>query len=253
LTDLLTVYVDESGDAGTLGRGTRWLVLAGVAETGAPGALRNTLVDIAQRLRQEGPLAVHFSRIRNASVQHAALATLANEDFTTIVVASDTRRVRLGDGLAEPNVQYRYALKLLFERASQLAAHRGCQLDFVVEASGHFDVEAFRQYLLRSKGRPSPQDRTIWDVVDISRVRTISKNGELLLSAADGVSYAFLRALEPPPGWNVATPQLAELFQRHLWTGRLGSRVLHNGLTFVPTPETPAFLREYPHLRRLLK
>lgn len=253
MTDILTVYVDESGDAGTLGRGTRCLALAGVAETGEPGALRDTLVDIAKLLRRAAPFAVHYSRIKNASVQLAALTTLANEDFTAIVVASDSTRIRPGTGLAEPNVHYRYALKLLFERASQLAAQRGSQLDFVIEASGHFDVEAFRQYLLRARSRPGPDDRTKWEVVDISRVRTSPKHGELLLRAADGVSYAFLRALEPPRGWSVATPQLAEPFQRHMWRGMSGSRVLHNGLAFLPTPETPSFLREYPHLRRWTK
>ena len=228
-------------------------MLAGVAETGTPAALRNALVDIAKRLRQEAPFAVHFSGIRNASVQHAALTTLANEDFTAIVVVSDTRRVLPGTGLDQPNVHYRYALKLLFERASQLAAQNDCLLDFVIEASGHFDADAFRQYLSRSRERPGPHDRTNWEVADISRVRTRPKDGELLLSAADGVSYAFLRALEPPRGWDVVTHQLAELFRRHLWKGLQGSRVLHNGLVFLPTPETPSYLREYPHLRQLLR
>lgn len=107
MIDTLTVYVDESGDAGTLGRGTRWLVLAGVAETGERAALRQTLADIGVRLGQQSPSAVHFAHIRNASVQHAALATLANEDFTAIVVACDTTRVRREDGLAEPSVHYR--------------------------------------------------------------------------------------------------------------------------------------------------
>lgn len=250
MTDILTVYVDESGDPGTRGSGTRWLVLAGVAETGEPGAIRNALVDIAQRLNQGAPFAVHFSSIQKASVQHAALTKLANEDFTAIVVASDTTRVH-GAGLEEPKVHYRYALKFLFERASQLAAQRDCQLSFVIESSHQFDVAAFRQYLSRTKEQPTRHDRTNWEAAEISRVRTIPKHGELLLSAADGVSYALFRALEPPRGWDVVTPQLAELFKRQLWRGMEGTSVLHNGLAFVPTPETPSFLHEYPHLRRL--
>ena len=248
-SDLLTVRVDESGDAGTGGKGTRWLVLAAIAETGEPGELSAAVEEIRHRLGLSSAAALHFSRIRRASDRYGAYLALARAPFSAVVVAADSHATYPDSGLNEPAVYYRHALKFVLERASQLAAAQERMLEFVIEEAGHFSLPEFHDYLRRIRMSASSRDRTDWDVVDIDLIRTARKDEDLLLGVADGVAHAFFRALEPMPAWESAMPIYGDMLQPHLWRGPTGDRVLGNGFTLLPTRVQDSRLREMAYLR----
>lgn len=249
-SDVLTVRVDESGDAGTGGRGTRWLVLAAAAETGAPGELLSSVEAIRQCLGMSGAAALHFSRIRRAKDQYGAYLALARAPFDAIVVAADSHAIFPDSGLIEPAVHYRFSLRFVLERASQIALENGQMLEFVVEESGHFELSSFQEYVRRIRASASPSDRIEWDVVDIDLIRTARKDEDLLLGVADGVAHAYFRALEPMPAWGTAMPIYGDMLQPRLWRGPAQDRILGNGLTLLPTKKRDAYLSEMPYLRR---
>ena len=60
----LRVLVDESGDPGTRGKGTRWLVLV-AAETGAPGGLLSSIEAINVQRGRTADALLHFAHIRS--------------------------------------------------------------------------------------------------------------------------------------------------------------------------------------------
>lgn len=249
-SDLLTVRVDESGDAGTGGRGTRWLVLGAAAETGAPGELLSSVEAIRQRLGMSGAAALHFSRIRRAKDQYGAYLTLAHAPFDAIVVAADSHAIFPDSGLIEPTVHYRYTLRFVLERASQIALEKGQMLELVVEESGHFELSSFQEYVRRIRASASHRDQIAWDVVDIDLIRTARKDEDLLLGVADGVAHAYFRALEPMLAWATAMPIYGDMLQPRLWRGPTADRILGNGLTLLPTKKRDAYLGEMPYLRR---
>lgn len=248
-SDLLTVRVDESGDAGTGGRGTRWLVLGAAVEIGERGQLSDHVETIRQRLGIKGAAALHFSRIRRAKDQYGAYLTLSRAPFDAIVVAADSHAIFPDSGLTEPAVHYRYALRFVLERASQIAMAKGRMLEFVVEESGHFELSSFQEYVRRMRASSLPVDRIEWDVVDVDLIRTARKDEDLLLGVADGVAHAYFRALEPMPAWGTVMPIYGDMLQPRLWRGPAADRILGNGLTLLPTKKRDAYLVELPYLR----
>ena len=244
--------MDESGDPGTGGRGTRWLVLAAAAETGAPGELLSSIEAINVQRGRSADALLHFAHIRSAAAKHAAYVSLSQAPFTTIVVASDTRTTRGGRtfGRGNPQFHYRYALRYVLERASQMAWNSGRELEFVIEESSHFDLEAFRDYVdllrTRSVGRDSDMR---WDVIASERIRTASKSEDSLLGVADGVAHAYFLALERDQRSRLVMPTYGDMLQPRLWRGPADGPILRSGFTFIPSSETGRYLLEFPHVR----
>ena len=245
----LRVLVDESGDAGTRGKGTRWLVLGAAIETAGPDALSAAVEEIRHRLGLSGAAALHFSRIRRASDRYGAYLALARAPFAAVVVAADSHATYPDSGLNEPAVYYRHALKFVLERSSQIAAAQERMLEFVIEEAGHFSLPEFHDYIRRIRASASPRDRMEWDVVDVDLIRTARKDEDLLLGVADGVAHAFFRALEPMPAWESAMPIYGDMLQPHLWRGPRNDQVFGNGLTLLPTNRRTSHLAELPYLQ----
>lgn len=252
-SDVLTVRVDESGDAGTGGRGTRWLVLAAAAETGAPGELLSSVEAINVQRGRNADALLHFAQIRSGVAKHAAYIALSQAPFTAIVIASDTRTIRGGRtfGRGNPQFHYRYALRYMLERASQMAWISGRELEFVIEESSHFDLESFQEYVDLLKARSVGGDsRMRWDVIASERIRTASKSEDPLLGVADGVAHAYFLALEPDQRSRIVMPAYGDMLQPRLWRGPTDGPILRSGFTFIPTPETEHYLLEFPHVRK---
>lgn len=238
------VFVDASGDSGTQGKGERWLVIAGVADTGAPGALDARLADVRRRSPYPDDRPVHFAS-RPHMFKRGALEAICQEEWTAFVVASETTEIRANSalGLAVPQTHYNYALKYVLERASQLAAIAGEPLEFTIEEYGGFSLDSFLTYLRRAK-RSSRIDLMEWSVVDESRINVVAKDEEHRPSVADGVAHAVFRALTPEGPFDVLEDAYLRIIGDHLWRWRGGS-ALRRGFTFMPTSLEDALLKEY--------
>lgn len=249
----MKVYVDASGDSGTKGKGTRWLVIAAAADFSTNGEL----ADCLQSLRVQSPhpdeLPIHFTG-RAHVYKRAVLEGVMQHDWIGIVVASDTRDVRQATdfGLAIPQRHYNYAMSYVLERASQLAKSRGEDLEFIIEEAGNFNDQSFKEYVTHIRDFPRSPDHMAWDVVDIDRIYAVPKQSEHLLSVADGLAHSFYLALEPDRTWQSLEPYYARIVAPKLWCWPQTRTALRKGFTFMPTPQTTRLLAEYPDIASLV-
>ena len=253
IRDALTFHVDESGDPGIRGNGTRWLVFAGVAELPGPPALRRYMHDLRTLLGRQETEPLHFRKL-SSNQKVAAYIRLAAAPLAAIVVASDTAAAPPGGEPSNAGNQYRYALSFLLERASLLAASRGRPLDFVVERSHHMTIDSFEQYVARlSSGFPRSfrgGGRLMqWSTVEQGRIRAANKEDEPELWAADGVAHAFHLALEHGQLRDGIEPIYADILQPRLWRGPSSDQIERFGFTFMPTSLAGKFFDENEAIR----
>lgn len=235
----LRVLVDESGDPGTRGKGTRWLVLAGVAESGAPGVLELAVEEARAHVRQS---VLHLANVTFGRRKLRAYLTLADAPFEAIVVAADTTAVYPASGLTQPRRQYEYALRLLIERASELAADRGALLEVVVEQSDHLDLVDFQRQIDQLAANRRRRGRMRWGAVATERINFAAPSDEPCLGVADAVAFAYRHALEPPQPWDGTAFIFADILQPHLRRGGVPPRVYQHGLTLLPTRRAQSIL-----------
>lgn len=245
------MFVDASGDSGTRGRGSRWLVIAGVADTGLPGALESRLAQIRSRSRYPDDKPIHFTG-RPHDYKRGVLEVLADEAWVTFVVASDTTAIRedAERGLAVPQTHYNYAMKYVLERASQFARACNEDLTFTIEQSGNFSLDAFVAYVRRLRSSEQAVDWMDWSVVDERRITEAAKSGEHRLSVADGVVHAFYRALTPEREFGHYEDAYARIVSPHLWRHPNGS-ALRRGITFMPTSLQATYLDQFPWIEEI--
>ena len=115
---MLEFHVDESGDPGIRGNGTRWLVFAGVAEIPAPVSLRRYMLDLRNLLGRQEAEPLHFRKL-SSNQKVAAFIRLSDAPMAALVVASDTSVAPPSGEPSNAGNQYRYALSFLLERASR--------------------------------------------------------------------------------------------------------------------------------------
>lgn len=247
----LHALIDESGDAGTGGKGSRWLVIALVLDLGEPGELAAYL-DAIRKVAQRQRTFLHFADMKSLSRKLVACQMLASAPISSIVVAIDTAAIGPGRPLARPGRLYRYGLLLALERASQVAASLGRPLRITIEDSDHLDAERFRRQLGRLRVVPDAVPAMRWDMLDPAAVAVAGKRDEFLLGAADGVAHAFYRAIEPAFAGDPATAMYADILLPTLWRGADDSRIFRNGFAFAPSSRAHAYLNETEILRRWL-
>jgi len=240
----LIAYVDESGDEGTIGHGSRWLVFACILDTtDSFSDSLGSFVELAAKKisRQRQKRLPHFAKLSHAD-KRGVLELFIQADWDAVVVATDTTIVRDGSALAKPSYQYNYALRYVLERASQRAALAEEELTFIIERRRNFDLAGFRDYVRRLRDLDST--RMAWHVVSEDRLLEASCAQIPELCFADGVAHAMFKAIEPDADWKHYELAYAEIVRRHLW--RRNGALLGSGLTFMPTLGTAQFLREYP-------
>lgn len=251
MPDPIHALIDESGDAGTGGKGSRWLVIALVLDLGRSGELAahlDGIREVAQRQRDF----LHFADMKSLSRKLVAYQMLAAAPLSTIIVAIDTAAIGPGQRLAKPGRLYRYGLLLALERGSQIAAALGRPLRVTIEGSDYLDVGRFRRQLegLRRVPRAMPAMR--WEMLDPAAVAVAGKRGEFLLGAADGAAHAFYRAIEPVFAGDPSTAMYADILLPTLWRGPDDSRIFRNGFAFAPPSRAHAYVNETEVLRRWL-
>ena len=243
--------VDESGDAGVGGKGSRWLVIALVLDLGEPGELAARLAairEVAQRQRA----VLHFADMKSVERKLLAYQMLAAAPISTIVVAIDTTVISPVQPLDHPGRLYRYGLRLALERASLVAAALGRPLQITVEDSSYLDIAPFRAQIEGLRATPDSPSTMRWDALDPADIAVAGKEGEFLLGAADGAAHAFYRAIEPAFVGDPTAAMYADILFPTLWRGPDSSRIFRNGFAFVPPSMAHAYLNEIESLRHWL-
>ena len=253
----IRVFVDESGDPGTggSGRSTRWLVLGAVAELGPHGSFDAFAAELQLALQQHrsaGP--VHFGKL-TARAKIPVYVRLASVPGIAIVVASDTTALRPASALRDPRRHYRYAVRFVVERASQLGAALKRPIEVTFEQSQHVDIGSVRDYL--SLIRSEPQSRgwsaMKWEWIDVGDIRMASKQDQSPLWLADGVAHAYFQALEAEPITGGPVAVYGDVLQPLLWRGPSDAGIDGHGFTFLPTTSTEEFVKEFPHIRMWIR
>lgn len=247
----LHALIDESGDAGTAGKGSRWLVIALTLDLGRPGELAAHL-DAIREVAQRQRAFLHFADMKSLSRKLLAYQMLAAAPLSTIIVAIDTAAISPGQRLARPGRLYRYGLLLALERASQIAAALGRPLEVTIEGSDYLDLDRFRRQLEGLRRVPDAMPAMRWDLLAPSRIAVSGKRGEFLLGAADGAAHAFYRAIEPAFAGDPTAMMYADILLPTLWRGPDDSRIFRNGFTFAPPSRAHAYLNEIEVLQRWL-
>ena len=240
----LHALIDESGDAGTAGKGSRWLVIALTLDLGRPGELA-TLIEHIRADVQRRKTHLHFAQIRNVSRKLKAYRQLAGAPITTIIVAIDTSAFSPGQGLSQPAELYKFGLFFAIERASQIAGALGRPLAITVEESDLFQVEQFRVELDDMRNESLDLlPHMHWASIDSALVNAASKEGEIRLGAADAAAHAFFRAIEPRFDDDIHAPMYGDMLLPTLWRGPAGATLAGNGFIFVPRGREREFVDE---------
>lgn len=234
LPDALEAVIDESGDAGTGGKGTRWLVIALVADLGERDELPSLLESIRSEV-QRAKRHLHFAEIKSVAKKINAYQQLAKAPVATIVVAIDTAAIAPPSGLAKRGRLYSYGLMLLLERASRLAASLERPLAVTIEKSPYVQAEQLRTMLHQLRDDPRRRGSAMqWDWIDISGIRTRTKASDSRLGAADATSHAFFRALEPKFAGDPTALMYADILHPTLWRGIGEEGINGRGFIFAP-------------------
>lgn len=234
MPEVLEAVIDESGDAGTGGKGTRWLVIALVLDEGGPGELAALL----QRIKAEhakAKQALHFTEMRNVRRKLDAYRQLAEAPMSVIIVAIDTWAIPPGHVLARPRQLYLYGVTLALERASEAAAASSKQLSLAIERSSSLGADE----TLARINDPSPERRRAWprmqwDAIRSAEIKSVGKGDDMRLSAADAAAHAYFRALEPAYRADLTAAMYADLLHPRLWRGLDGGQIGRNGFVFAP-------------------
>ena len=249
MPDVLEAMIDESGDAGTGGKGTRWLVIALVADLGERGELPSLLESIRSEV-QRAKRHLHFTEIKGVAKKISAYQQLANAPIATILVAIDTIAITPPSGLAGRGRLYSYGLMLLLERASQLAASLERPLAVTIEQSPYVQAEQLQTMLRQLRADPRRRGSAMqWDWVDISGIRTQTKAADPRLGAADAASHAFFRALEPKFANEPTALMYADILHPTLWRGIGGEGINGRGFIFAPASRARRMIAEHEALQ----
>ena len=249
MPEVLEAVIDESGDAGTGGKGTRWLVIALVLDEGGPGELAALL----QRIKAEhakAKQALHFTEMRNVRRKLDAYRQLAEAPMSVIIVAIDTWAIPPGHVLARPRQLYLYGVTLALERASEAAAASSKQLSLAIERSSSLGADE----TLARINDPSPERRRAWprmqwDAIRSAEIKSVGKGDDMRLSAADAAAHAYFRALEPAYRADLTAAMYADLLHPRLWRGLDGGQIGRNGFVFAP----PGRAEEYINSSTLIE
>ena len=254
MSEVLEAVIDESGDAGTGGKGTRWLVIALVLDGGGPGELAALL----QRIKAEhakAKQALHFTEMRNVRRKLDAYRQLAAAPMSVIIVAIDTWAIPSGHVLARPRQLYRYGVLLALERASEIAAESSKRLSLIIERSSAIGVEEIAATL----NDPSPERRIAWprmrwDALGAAgvEIKSAAKRDDARLSAADAAAHAYFRALEPAYQTDLTAPMYADLLHPRLWRGLDGRQIGRNGFVFAPPGRAGEHIKSSPLIEHWL-
>jgi len=248
----MEAYIDESGDEGTEGRGTRWLVFGCACVADAEVERFTQMLHAARMLLGRGhPRDIHCREMRHAD-RKGILQFLSAPamDWCGTIVATDTTKQLPGSWLRHPAYQYNYALRYGIERVSSRAAELGEQATIYIEQRRNFDLADFRFYMTKLKRRG--ERRIDWAFVDPVRIHVAQRTAQVGLCVADALAHAGFKSLEPDPWWGHFECGYLEIMKGKLWRGPGTSNSIHQyGFVLMPAPAWGTLVAEYPWVRDL--
>jgi len=153
-------YIDESGDEGTGGKGTKWFVVTAlIASQEEAAVLGDAYHRIKQRINLDADKVLHWSELSHPR-KKAVVEELANNDFSICSVLADTQHqdivntnLKLGGRL------YFYTFRRLVERITWYCDDKGYKVRIYAENKGGIKYGELNGYLNYIQSQPDCEIR----------------------------------------------------------------------------------------------
>jgi len=186
-------YIDESGDEGIGGKGTKWFVVTAlIASQEEATALGYAYHRIKQRINLGADKVLHWSELSHPR-KKAVVEELDNNDFSICSVLVDTQHqdiintsLKLGGRL------YFYTFRRLVERITWYCDDKGYKVRIYAENKGGIKYEELNAYLNYIQSQPDCEIRKDC----ILGVKPKAKTQSNLVQLADCVCGAVYNAVE---------------------------------------------------------
>ena len=247
----MKAYIDESGDEGTIDKGSRWLLFGCAMVADADVDATRGVVQLASTVakNKRDPKALHFKDMPHDD-KRGIISIITDGPWVGTIVASDTTKAYPGSWLAKPTYQYNYAARFVIERISKRATALKEPATIYFENRRNFDLEAFRNYIDLLLERKDPRLNAEW--ISPERIHVMNKGIDECLCIADGLANAAYKALEPHRTWGSFETAYLEGFKLSLWRGPPGETNLYEwGFVLMPTSTFEVFVKEYPWIINL--
>jgi len=220
-------YIDESGDEGIGGKGTKWFIITAlIANQEEAAALGNTYHRIKQRINVGANKVLHWSELSH-SRRKAVTEELATNDFSICSVLVDTQHqdiintsLKLGGRL------YFYTFRQLVERITWYCDDKGYKVRLYPENKAGIKYRELNGYLNYIQSQPDCEIRKGC----ILGVKPKSKSQSNLLQLADCVCGAVQNAVEYKYG--VIEDSYLLMLKDKLY--RRSGKVFGYGIKFMP-------------------
>ncbi len=187
-------YIDESGDEGIGGKGTKWFVITAlIASQEEATALGYAYHRIKQRIDLDADKVLHWYKLSHPR-KKAVVEELVNNDFSVCSVLVDTQHQDIVN--TSPKLEgkrlYFYTFRRLVERITWYCNDKGYKVRLYPENKGGIKYEELNGYLNYIQSQPDCQIRKGC----ILGVRPIAKTQSNLVQLADSVCGAVYNAVE---------------------------------------------------------
>jgi len=220
-------YIDESGDEGIGGRGTKWFVVTAlIASQEEATALGYTYHRIKQRINLSADKPLHWSELSHPR-KKAVAEELANNDFSICSVLVDTQHqdivntsLKLGGRL------YFYTFRQLVERITWYCDDKDYKVRLYPENKAGIKIKELNGYLNYIQNQPDCEIRKGC----ILGVKPKAKTQSNLIQLADCVCGAAYNAVEHKYG--VIEDSYLLMLKDKLY--RRSGKVFGYGIKFMP-------------------
>lgn len=222
-------YIDESGDEGTGGKGTRWFIITAlIANQREAATLGNTYHQIKQRINLGADKVLHWSELSHLR-KKAVTEELANNDFSICSVLVDTQHQDIVN--TSPKLKgkrlYFYTFRRLVERITWYCNDKGCKVRLYPENKGGIKYEELNGYLDYIQSQPDCEIRKGC----ILGVNPKAKFQSNLIQLADCVCGAVYDAVEYKK-YDVIEDSYLLMLKDKLY--RRDSKIFGYGIKFMP-------------------
>jgi len=187
-------YIDEAGDDGTGGKGTKWFVITAlIASQEEATALGQVYRQIKQRINSGADKVLHWSELSHPR-KKAVIEELAHNSFSICSVLVDTQHQDIV--YTSPKLRgrrlYFYTFRRLVERITWYCDDKGYKVRLYPENKAGIKYEELNGYLNYIQGQSDCQIRQDC----ILGVKPRAKTQSNLLQLADSVCGAVYNAIE---------------------------------------------------------
>lgn len=225
-------YIDESGDEGIGGKGTKWFVITAlIASQEEATALGYTYQRIKQRINLGADKVLHWAELSHPR-KKAVVEELSNNDFSICSVLVDTQHQDIVN--TSPKLKgrrlYFYAFRRLVERITWYCDDKGHKVRLYPENKAGIKYEELTGYLNYIQSQPDCEIRKGL----ILGVQPKAKPQSNLLQLADSVCGAVQCAVEYKYG--VIEDSHLLMLKDKLY--RRGGKIFGYGIKFMPHKST---------------